>query len=455
MAFKPETKFQVVRFNADAVPFPEELRCVRVFIPDDVAYLRVLAAVCAQMTQATNWEGEQSNRDAAAQLCLNGYVETAWDICVDCDDVADCIETSEAVQEQINRLIALGSGIPATSPYTDPLSEERLNQDLSTAYNPTCDYDILWSQCTGVVDLTNLAIVEVLQKIEAATNTVELINAALGTIPAVAGAEKAVGIDGALSLINYYQEAIEQEYTAQYTEIPVTGTRDLIAFALFCACKADCVITIDKIQRVMQKRLEDFIEVGDIFTFTNLLAFLEGAEADTEIVVDLTFFAAWKMVAVANYLFGNGANHIIDVIIKEMADEPDNGWSLMGDCPACGITWIVDIGTTDGDDIISADTALVERLDIPPAEAYARRIQLTFASPITTLELGWNTDGALDDMFIAGEGLEAETLAHPSGSTLVEFSEPVTVVIIDLGYSGSSGAYATNLARITIVDACE
>jgi len=327
-----ETKFSVSRFNADSAPQPEGLRCVSVLIPDDTFHLRLLAGLVGLATRATNWEGEQEARQEVALLWNMGYDATDWGDCVDCADVADCIENDEAVRAAINALIAAGTEIPATSPYGERISDERLGQDLSSAYNPTCDKDILWAQCTGIVDLTNLAISETLEKVEAATNIVELVTNALGTIPGVAGAEKAVGVDGALGLINYYQEAIADEYNAQYTEIPVTGTRDLIAFALFCACQSDCVITLDKIQNVMQLRLEQFIAVGDIFTFTNLLAFLEGAESDTEIVVDLAFFAAWKMAVVGNYLFGGVANHIVDVVIASKSDEPDNGWSLMGDC---------------------------------------------------------------------------------------------------------------------------
>jgi len=267
-----ETKFSVSRFNADSAPQPEGLRCVSVLIPDDTFHLRLLAGLVGLATRATNWEGEQEARQAVALLWNMGYDATEWGDCVDCADVADCIENDEAVRAAINALIAAGTEIPATSPYGDRISDERLGQDLSSAYNPTCDKDILWAQCTGIVDLTNLAISETLEKVEAATNIVELVTNALGTIPGVAGAEKAVGIDGALGLINYYQEAISDEYNAQYTEIPVTGTRDLIAFALFCACQSDCVITLDKIQNVMQLRLEQLIDVGQIHTFVHLTA---------------------------------------------------------------------------------------------------------------------------------------------------------------------------------------
>jgi len=249
-----------------------------------------------------------------------------------CSAVQECIETNPGVQGAINDMIAGGTQIPASSPYGQPLSLERKAQDLSTASNPGCDFDILWGQCTAIVDYTNSAIIDTLEKVEAASNVVELAKATLGTIPVEAGLEKTAGIDGVLEMVNYYQEAIAEEYAAQYTTTPVTGTRDIIAFDIFCACKSDCVITIERVQAVMLTRIEVYLSPPSIEGLVNLAEFLAGVEQDSSFVVDLAFFASWTMLAVSNYFFGGVGNNILDLVVQLAADEPDNGWEFMGDC---------------------------------------------------------------------------------------------------------------------------
>jgi len=251
-----------------------------------------------------------------------------------CSAVQECIENDTGVQAALNDLIAGGTQIPASSPYGQPLSSERLEQDLSTASNPGCGFNILWGQCAAIVDFTNSEITDTLQKVEAASNAAELAKATLGTIPVEAGLEKAAGIDGALEMVNYYQEAIAEEYAAQYTTTPVTGTRDIIAFDIFCACKSDCIITIERVQAVMQARIEVYLSPPSIEGLVNLAEFLAGVEQDSSFVVDLAFFASWTMLAVSNYFFGGVGNNILDLVVALAADEPDNGWEFMGDCPA-------------------------------------------------------------------------------------------------------------------------
>lgn len=240
---------------ASLYPVVEGTRCVQVRIPDDDTYLPVLAGFVAILNQSWSWAGSLDERIERAQMWQNAYAETDWEGCVDCAEIQDCIENDEGVRGAITNIVNNNNNFPADSPYGQNLPDSRLTEDLSTAYNPECDYDILWAQCLGVVQATNNAITDVLQQVEVTTNVVELASSLLGSVPGVAGAEKAAGVDGVLSLINYYQEAIDQEYQSQYTTTPVTGTEDVIAFSLFCACKGTCVITIDKIVDIMQKDL--------------------------------------------------------------------------------------------------------------------------------------------------------------------------------------------------------
>lgn len=319
---------------------PPERVCFVIEIPDALEYR---AALMGQIEWLADWrcwrhdniaytDPPAINREIAA-LFAQAISTSRFEECMDCDDITDCIETDEGTRGAIISIVQANTEFPADYPYGQDLPMSRRQQDLSTAYNPTCDLDILFAQCYGVVDLTNSEIKQTLQVIELQTNVVELAKAAVSTIPGVAAAEKASGLDGAADLINYYQEAIEEQYEAQWTETPITGTRDVIAFALFCRCKSDCIITIERINEVMNARLAIYTAPPSLAGFINLLEFLTGTAVDETFVVDSAFAVGWAMMATANILFGAVGNNVLDLVVKMKSDEPSNDWELMGECP--------------------------------------------------------------------------------------------------------------------------
>jgi len=301
-------------------------------VPDDDEYVRILAKQVASLTIRSNWEGEQDDRTDRAARCLEGYLATDWEGCVDCDEVRDCIETDEGVQDAIIEILNANQPFPVEFPTGQMLPESRLTQDLSTPYNPTCNLDILFGQCYGVVDLIDASIVDVNQKLETATNVGELAGSILSTIPILAGLVKVIGVDGALGMFNYFQEVVQEGYDAQYTTTP-GGTRDQIACALFCACKVDCTITIDRLTTVLADRLAVYQSPPSLTGFIDLVETLAGINVDTTYVVDSAFYAAVGLMVTGNYLFGGVADNVIDLVIALAADEPSNDWMLL--CTDC------------------------------------------------------------------------------------------------------------------------
>lgn len=329
-------------WHASEYPTVEGLRCVPVLVPDDDKYVAALAGLYALMTNYYAWEGTYEERGIKRDLLLEAYAATEWENCMDCDDVQECIETHEGTQEAIREIVERNTQFPANFPYGEKLPLSRQTQDLSTASNPTCNLSILFGQCYGVVDLINDSIVDVLEKIEVTTNVVELAKEALGTIPVVAGAEKAIGIDGAIGMINYFQETVLEGYAAQYTVTP-GGTRDEIACAIFCECREDCTITIERLRAVMDERLSVYISPPSLAGFVDLVETLAGINVDTTFVVDLAFYATIGLLVTGNYLFGGAAGNVLDLVIKLKADEPNNDWEILCPCsPVCRSEWNYD-----------------------------------------------------------------------------------------------------------------
>lgn len=250
-----------------------------------------------------------------------------------CAALIECIESDADTQAALQAFVQGLSGFPAQYPYGQNLPDAERSRDVASGTNPDCDLDILWAECLGVVMMTNDAIEDTFQIVEAETNVVELGNALFSAIPLVSSAKNIAGLDGALDLINYFQESVGQEYDAQYTTTP-GGIQDQIACAIFCACKADCQITIDRIVSVLQDRLSVYITPPSLDGFIDLIENIAGVDVSTTFVVDLAFFVAWGMVKTANFLFGNRFDNSLDIIIKLKADEPSNDWeTLCTDCP--------------------------------------------------------------------------------------------------------------------------
>lgn len=471
MAFR-ETKFQVTRFNADAAPLPEGTRCVSIVVPDDDFFVRVLAAAYSLAIPKTNWEGEQDKRQDVSTLMEAAFEETDWEGCMDCAGVADCILNDETTQDALDTTTAglIGSSgsavqggllgaFPGIGQYTfpagQPQSPSQLAADQTDAAetNPTCDNDILWAQALALTQATNRIIVDTLEKIESATNSVELADAA-SEFPLVGWLKDVSGGQAVLDLIQYWQNSVAEGYNAQYT----TEIENQIACEIFCRGTFNgCQLTMDDVCNVMYARLLAHASIPPLSSFIDFLEFVTGLEVDGTLVVDLAFFTAWLGIKFGNFFFVEPFGDRFKLVCALAVNDANNDWELLcTDCNECGIDYSLVIGSEDfPPDIVSATTSLVTRIDGFGGTAYARRIELSFASAVTSVIFGYNSEGAGDDMYAKlGDG-DTVTLPNPPASAEATAATPSTTFIVDLGYSGSSSAYAENPARITIVEACE
>jgi len=363
--------YNLARFFGANYAVTDELVCYRVFVPVGTAHRQLLATLLNLPTKLPVWYTEDAAlRDDLAAMYQLAYEATtqAWLEggigCMDCAKIIECITDDPDVRAALSAWFVDASkndpdvisainaynNYPSSTPRGEPLSETRMGEDISTAYNPTCDLNILWSQCLGLVEETNAAIIDVLEKFEVFNNGAELLNSIISSIPLVSAAEVASGIDGIFELFNYYQEAFNEQYLAQYTTT-FGGTRDQIACALFCACRDDCVITIDRVLTVLQERIEAYITIPPLELLADLITFAAGIDQDDSFVVDLAFWFGWKTLAVANYFFGGIASDVLPIVCELYADTPSSDWELLcTDCPSCAEpTWrIVNPLGTDG-----------------------------------------------------------------------------------------------------------
>jgi len=382
-------RFKMDKFVTEQYPDVEDFFCISVKVPASIEYVHMLQGLVAQMTNYWNFTGPTDARKEVANRCQAAYDATDWDGCMDCEGVAECIDTNEAVQTAIDSRIDARLPIPAEFPYGQNLPLSRTGQDLSSAYNPTCGLDVLWAQCLGVVMMANDYITDTLEIVETSTNVVELANVMSSTVPLVAEAKQVSGLEGALDMINYFQESVAEGYAAQYTETP-GGVRDQIACDLFCLCREDCIITIDRIFEVMETRLSVYFSPPSLTGFVDLLETIAGINVDTTFVVDLAFYVTFGMLKVANFLFASAGNGVIDFVIALKADEPNNDWEILCGCSAvCRLTFDYDNPFTDQDVTLGTlDPGGFVDSEVVGGSGGNSYVQVQFELPITGMVYG-------------------------------------------------------------------
>jgi len=249
-----------------------------------------------------------------AQLSYpDDYIQVTWDFLrgVDCpmqicELMIECIQNDEDVRNALSGI--LGS---RANPPGNPMTSLQKGENLAGETNPTCNKAVLSGQCSQVLAYTNQLIVDVLEKIEVTSNIVELVDAA-SEFPIVGWLKDLSGAQTALALIQYYQNAIAEEYNAQYTQ----ALADEIANEIYCACRDDCEVTIERIFEVYAARLATYITVPTIADLIDLIEFVVGVSQDASFVVELAHFFAWGSAALGNFFFGGRFNGFLKEAIE-------------------------------------------------------------------------------------------------------------------------------------------
>ena len=130
--------------------------------------------------------------------------------------------------------------------------------------------------------------------------------------------------------MQYYQEAIAEQYDAQYT----TDYENELACALFCLARDDCELSIDRLFDLFKSRLLDYITVPPLEHITDLIEFAAGVSQDSTYVVDLAFFFAWGSAKLGSFFFGKVFDTTFQLLLKLSVNDANNDWSLLcTDCP--------------------------------------------------------------------------------------------------------------------------
>jgi len=338
-----------------------------------------------------------------------------------CAKVAECIENNEGVRAAIAALIN-GGTVPG-----EKMTSERRNADLASGTNPTCDWDILWSQSLAIVERMNDFFVFFTARIETMSNSTE-IGTFLSSLPGVEN----LGVSALTGLANTLFAALPENYATAYSAAdPETGFfwYEILACDIFCNAKPDCELTIEDVWQILQDRMEAALS-GLASDWSNLLAWVNDF-ADLDITLlnmaDFFYYLAFSGLRLGGLLIVTPAtgDKVFQVAAALAADEPSNNWMTL--CVDCGWSWTFPDteGWTDFTlNLLSGAQTVIDGDKVAGANStdgvaifidFEIEVDAEVSSLVISFE--WSSDGTpLDQqMIIQVDGIE-DTTQHITGT---------------------------------------
>ena len=245
---------------------------------------------------------------------------------VDCDDVADCIETSEAVATAIIQRLTENGYVPSDSSSSQPtpvqLTSAQETANILDGVTDCSDHSINMAIARAIVRELHETVQDVFENLELATNANEAAGIVLGAVP-VAGTGAKV-----IELVDWMQQTVVETYQAAYNQ----SSEDEIACTIYCNLESDCEISLDSLLTIY----EDLgsITVPAIETIDDLIEFI----VTTTMGIDVTGVAIFHYFLLSALRFGGvvfelaGFNDLV-YVIKNASNFHDYSYEQCDDCP--------------------------------------------------------------------------------------------------------------------------
>jgi len=316
--------------------YPDDvgLRCVNVVIPDYDGYLWLLAGFVALLGNDWSWIGTKSDRYKRAYLWQQAYAETDWEQCVNCEDVADCIENDEGVQNALKQNLINNINNSGDVQYAlqqvynqwiggQPMPPSVSGQNLLPE-NLDCDLDKLFGSIFYAIDEMNQNNIDAFEATEVIGNALERANLLMSAIPVF----ETLPID---EVLEYAETLWTEDLFEAYIANDTTTYRDLVKCDLFCIARDNgCYLSIDDMFQYFVSR----IGADPQNDLAQLIAYLiTGTWVGTQ--VNDMFFASQLIVL----KYGNQFFNFIGVknyatLLAIGARTPNDTWMLIcDDCP--------------------------------------------------------------------------------------------------------------------------
>jgi len=345
------------RYTLPVTVNPENTVCVQINIPDEPMHVAAFWGAMMTLCHAYSWGNDAEHTAIAVADVWRPIIAQAWDeyednggecaTMFDCDDVAGCIENSEATRsalydwlletlrlhrgtgDDMDLIVSGGGGDTYLSQTFVELADDPIIE-----LGVGCNNDQLFAFCRQLVQWLNRAIQDVLEQVEVATNGLEAVEIVIDEVPV--GGQIAAFID-------FFISSFTEAYLGQYT----TDLENELACDLFCMAQANnCELTFRDVADYFADRITLTSEVNglqDVIDFIISLTPIgdewvnNGMALITQI---LAFGAEWAGASL----------NTVRAIWAAMSNDSDSDWvELCDECPPTGwaATWDFTTGQHD------------------------------------------------------------------------------------------------------------
>lgn len=427
-----------------AIIDPPERKAVCICIPEEENHVAAFWGALNELGYWFNWQRDPDKKGLPVSLVWARIVSEAHQkwldgvMCTSCEELIECLQPLideinaklDSIQSGVNTL-QFGAG---NSPAGEPLSEEQLEENQAGTSNPTCDLDILWAQCKQLVQYTHQLILDALEAAEAATNSLEFMEVLTG-LPGI----DEVGADVVAGYIQLIQDGITENYAAEATEAKL----EEIACAIFCACKGDCEITINRVNVVYRELVEPFF--GDLpATFSTIGAFMSyfvDQNIGSDVIVYLLQWMIWEGGALANIFLGDIGTKPLQTLLLLAVDDASSDWELL--CEECAEETCYDTGS------IYADIVSGAWVDDPPNMRFARAAALGDAAEF---EIAFGMDVELVQFTYQSQTLSGSGFTNNTGQCELWLDGALVLTVFSFNRPNDGGYVWSTNSSVNAID---
>lgn len=332
---KPVPGIKIQYLQESQYPEVEGTRCVQVKIPDDDAYMPVLAGLLSIATKWFNYARvDKAKARAVAELWRNAYLETDWDECMNCEKIIDCFENDADVQEAFKQLLlqllqndidvqnATAQAVQQAKNGEAPLSSDSQNGNMLNGL-PSCAFDNLWGASVGLVAWLDLNNQDFLDKL------------AVAATPAARGAALSKGIKGfsgaalgeALSVaVTFLSSQMVNNYDAFYD----VDYANQLACEIFCLSQGSCEISLRQLYLIFAARV-GYTPTADLF-YQGFLFAVTGEWTGVNFCDIMMFIQVGAFIFMGGFQGWDGINPITNALSLGW-DSPRDDWMTLCECP--------------------------------------------------------------------------------------------------------------------------
>ena len=197
-------------YQLPTVVSPTEYWCYPILIPKDIAYLRAVRGALGTLCYYWSWQADVDNtRDAVVQKMLamtlladTTLTDSGGNCLIDCQDILDCINTTESLQGAIAYYASQSAINGATAENATILASLLVDNQAG------CNNNNIYGMVLQLVNFIDELNKDVFEKLIAGTQSMDALAYLISAIPAV----ESLPLDEALSFTNWLLDTMYTSY---------------------------------------------------------------------------------------------------------------------------------------------------------------------------------------------------------------------------------------------------